>query len=106
MKEQKQEVLIRTAEEFRAFAITAGPGEVARYHRGVLANDRERELQLEEDKRLNRLADTAMNLAEIGFFHLTQRRDGDVFCYLATRTRKVWILGPEAVPRIEQPELA
>lgn len=101
----KPEVVVTNAAEFRQFVIGASQGARAQYHRGDLATDRHEEMsKLESEKRvtLEALAEQVGNLARLGYVLLAQRREGDEFVYLAIRSAKSWGGEPQSEPVTSQ----
>ena len=79
-----------SAQDFKAWADNAGPGQTGIYFVGHLAVARDLERQpfgLLDATKTNALAITAMRLSDAGAIQLTQRRVNDgCYLYMAKRT--------------------
>lgn len=100
-EQKKLEVVVTNAEQFRQFVMGAAKGDRARYHVGDLTTDRHKDLSHLGGARrleLDDLANEVGKLARIGFVLPAQRREGDVFIYLAIRSSKSWGGEPQREP--------
>lgn len=96
---------IATADDLAEFVDSHGAGATAIYHRGYLAADIDSESSiLSNDARdqLFHLAEAAYALCRAGHIHLVQRRDGDVFVYLAVCSHKRSSIPPSPLTQLSE----